>query len=94
MSSNIETAIAIAFFGTSYCYRGDFPSIAIAIGIAKTIPKLLLMTSFFHIEVSASETEVEGYKKDQCGLKQSHIHLREVLQPYINPKAAFMHYCY
>ena len=32
------------------------------------------MTSFFYIEVSASETELEGYKKDPCGLQWSHIH--------------------
>ena len=92
MSNSIETAIAIAIFGTiaigiaiakaifqllllllillrefsNYCY-------CYAIGIAETIPKLLLLfpklTSFFYIEVSASETELEMYKMDPCGLK-------------------------
>ena len=48
----------------------------IAIAIAKTIPKLLLITSFFYMDVSASQTGLEGYKKDICGLKQSNIYLR------------------
>ena len=42
MSNSIETATAIAFFGT------------IAIGIAKAVPKLLLITSFFYIRAFSS----------------------------------------
>ena len=67
MSNSIETAIAIAIFGN------------IAIGIAKAIPKLLLITSYFYIEVSASQTGLEGCKKGLCGLKQSNNHLRVLL---------------
>ena len=64
MSNSIETAIAIASFDT------------IAIGIAKAIPKLLLIASYFYIEVSASQTGLEGHTKDLCGLKQSNNHPR------------------
>ena len=71
MSNSIETAIAIAFFGT----------IAIGIGIAKTISKLLLITSLFYIEASVSQTGLEGCKKDLSGLKQCDIDLRILLQP-------------
>ena len=69
ISNSIETAIAIANFGT------------IAIGIAKAIPKLLLITSLFYKEVSASQTGLEGHIKDLCGLKQSNVYLRVLLHP-------------
>ena len=97
MSNSIETAIAIAFFGT----------IAIGIAIAKAIfqllllllillrefsnycycywycalPKVLLITSLFYKEVSASQTGLEGHIKDLCGLKQSNVYLRVLLHP-------------
>ena len=38
-------------------------SIETAIAIAKKTPKLLLITSYFYLEVSASKTGLEGYKK-------------------------------
>ena len=69
MSNSIKTAIAIAFFGT------------IAMSIAKTILNLLLITSFSYIEVSASQTGLEGHIKDLCGLKQSNVYLRVLLHP-------------
>ena len=58
------------------------------------------MTSFSFIEVSASETELEGYKKDLYGLKQANIHLEVLSKPWISPKAAvyalllLKNYCY
>ena len=80
--NSIETGIATAFFGTiAIGIAKAIFQLLIAMAIAKAIPKLLLITSLFYKEVSASQTGLEGHIKDLCGLKQSNVYLRVLLHP-------------
>ena len=66
MSNSIETAITIAFFGTIAFAKAtfqlsillSFSTIAIAIGIAKKIPKLTQTSFFIYLLVTASKSEL------------------------------------
>ena len=63
MSNSIESAIAIAIFGTIAITKVIFQLLLFAIGIVKAISKLLLITSFFYIEVCASQIGLKGTKR-------------------------------
>ena len=98
-----------------YCYcQGNFLTIAIDIDIAKGVFQLLLLLlvllrqsqnycsqpPFLHSGFCPLKLGQKATKSILCGLKQSHIYLRVLLQPQINSKAAFYtllllrNYCY